>query len=131
MDRLEQLLADVIRYGLTGNYYDKEGSPIKADEWLRRIQEPDYTLVAVFADSSACVSTVWLGLDHQFFDDQPPLIFESMIITRDQKHPLNKQFRRYSTLDVALEGHQQMVEQVRAAFGERSKRRKVAFPSSL
>ena len=53
------------------------------------------------------VSTVWLGLDHQF-GDGPPLIFETMVF------PSNEDFgdldsRRYSTEQEAVAGHATMV----------------------
>lgn len=58
----------------------------------------------------AVVSTVFLGLDHRFWDDGPPILFETMVNINggwtDQQ--------RYVTYAQALIGHKNMVEKVRA-----------------
>src|SRR3990167_5954569 len=58
------------------------------------------------------VSTVFLGLDHQW-GDGPPLIFETMVFGG----PLDQETERYSTWEEAEAGHAQMVERVRRAPG--------------
>ena len=60
------------------------------------------------------VSTVWLGIDHQF-GNGPPLIFETM--TFRGTHALGDQ-ERYSTEAQAIEGHRRMVELVACRHGE-------------
>ena len=118
MDRFEILTAAAEFVGNAGRYYDKEGLPITVGEWARRMEDDEYKRVAATYFAGGWVSTCWLGLDHQFFDEQEPLIFESMIFTADTGHKLNRAFRRYPSLEVALEGHRQMVELMRADFGE-------------
>ena len=56
------------------------------------------------------VSTVFLGLDHQWFDG-PPLLFETMIFGG----PLDQEMDRYSTWEEAEAGHKAMVEKAIAA----------------
>lgn len=51
------------------------------------------------------VSTVFLGLDHNFFSG-PPLLFETMIFGG----PLDQEQERYTTWDEAVEGHNRMVK---------------------
>jgi hypothetical protein len=68
------------------------------------------------------VSTVWLGLDHNFFGG-PPLIFETMVFTlRDEPYvmPSGTEYwwegveqYRYSTLVEAEAGHTRILEMVR------------------
>ena len=53
----------------------------------------------------ADVSTVFLGLDHQW-GDGPPILFETMIFGSD----LDGYQERYSTWDEAIEGHELAVE---------------------
>lgn len=53
------------------------------------------------------VSTLWLGLDHNYFDDGPPLIYESMAFTGD-KEELDQE--RYSTSLQAKIGHARLVK---------------------
>lgn len=57
------------------------------------------------------VSTVWLGLDHNWNPSGPPLIFETMVF----EHGLiyNDMMARYSTLTDARRGHITMVRGLR------------------
>lgn len=52
------------------------------------------------------VSTVFLGLDHRFIPDGPPVVFETMVF------PECQEMVRYCTFDDAVEGHKVMVEKV-------------------
>ncbi len=56
------------------------------------------------------VSTVFLGLDHNYDDEGPPLLFETMVFgggIHDQS------MRRYSTWEEAEAGHSEMLEFVK------------------
>jgi hypothetical protein len=93
-----------------GREYDKEGRPISFDEWGRLHRVIEYCRVADDTLGPYWVSTVWIGLNHCWDPDLPPLIFESMVFKGDWSD-LN--CARYSTLEQALEGHARMVEEVR------------------
>ena len=54
------------------------------------------------------VSTVFLGLDHQW-GDGPPLLFETMVFGGE----LDQEMDRYSTWEEAESGHAKMVERVK------------------
>jgi hypothetical protein len=56
------------------------------------------------------VSTVFLGLDHGFTDDGPPIVFETMAF---DDYGGGDQWR-YSTWEEAEAGHRRVVEQLRA-----------------
>lgn len=56
------------------------------------------------------VSTVFLGLDHQWDPDGPPLLFETMVFGGR----LDEHTERYSTWDEAVAGHERVVAMVRA-----------------
>lgn len=56
------------------------------------------------------ISTVFLGLDHQFGDEGPPLIFETMIFLKGNYRDLYCD--RYSTYDQAEAGHAETVHRV-------------------
>lgn len=58
------------------------------------------------------ISTVFLGLNHNFFDDGPPLIFETMVFGGQ----LDDATERYSTYAQAESGHAAMVERVKATL---------------
>ncbi len=53
------------------------------------------------------VSTVFLGLDHQY-GDGPPLLFETMVFPKDSYSDLYCE--RYSTYDEAEAGHAKAVQ---------------------
>lgn len=57
------------------------------------------------------VSTVFLGLDHNFFKGEP-LIFETMIFSSYHDHPLNDFMERYSTWNEAEIDHANIVKAV-------------------
>jgi len=88
---------------MSGRYYDVRGKPIDLDSW-----------VAAFARQwrlqdeagEVRVSTVYLGLDHNFSAEGPPLIFETMVFGG----PLDDEQERYSTQEQATEGHHRWVQ---------------------
>jgi len=88
-------------------YYDRQGNPLTFMEWASSTAE---RRVAYTKVGDTTISTVWLGLDHQF-GDGPPLIFETMVF----EGPLNEEQIRYSTEAQAVAGHDQMVALVREA----------------
>lgn len=57
--------------------------------------------MAVTQSGDITVSTVYLGIDHSFTGDGPPLIYETMIFGGE----LHEEQARYSTREQALEGH--------------------------
>lgn len=90
-------------------WYDKEGKPISDMELMElRLSDPNYKRVAKTIVGDAEVSTVWLGLDHSYFDDSPPLIFETLVF--GGKH--DQHMVRYSTEEEAREGHARVVRMV-------------------
>jgi hypothetical protein len=52
------------------------------------------------------ISTVWLGLNHNYFGGKP-LIFETMVFGERGGH--EEYMDRYSTWDEAVEGHKKAV----------------------
>lgn len=109
-----------------GRYYDKDGTPMALMEWAKKLEDDEYKRVAIdifenrFGHQTR-VSTVWLGLDHSYNSDGPPLIFESMAFDDDDTHVSSipglaeREFakdlaqERYSTLAEAQAGHLLMV----------------------
>jgi len=58
---------------------------------------------------SVFVSTVFLGLDHNFMGKGPPIVFETMVFGG----PFNHTMWRYATWDEAVKGHEELVKMVR------------------
>ena len=94
---------------MTGDYYILEGDEVSAVDmlhWAKWFESADRIIERTIGEFHV-VSTVFLGLDHQF-GDGPPLLFETMVFTRSawDKGPLiGQDCKRYSTLKEARQGH--------------------------
>jgi hypothetical protein len=60
-------------------YFDRQGQPIGATDWGRLHADLDYLVVAQHWVRGWMVSTVWLGINHNYLPSGAPLIFETMI----------------------------------------------------
>lgn len=93
-------------FGEGSRWYDRNGEPIPVLVASEYLGDEDYKRVAqdmfIYDDEPVQVSTVWLGLDHNWWPDRPSLIFETMIFGGK----LDLQQWRYSTEEQALAGHQ-------------------------
>lgn len=78
--------------------------------WARAFEKMDRRIAADEAGPSK-VSTVFLGVDHQW-GDGPPLIFETLVFGG----PLEGEMDRYSTRAEALAGHAAMLARVKASL---------------
>jgi hypothetical protein len=121
VDAFEQeILADHPEWGYTRTramtFYGRDGSPMTFARWIA-IQEKDPESKIVvhswFAHESAVVlvSTVWLGMDHNFHDSGAPLIFETMIFGLSED--VDEYQERYPTEDAARAGHDRALALVR------------------
>jgi hypothetical protein len=109
---------------MAGGYFIlKGGEPIAVDamtwgQWLEAATaeyEPghiDSRRVAAWERDGIAVSTVFLGLDHQWRPTGPPLIFETLVTGG----PLDEEMDRYTTRTETLVGHERIVARVRAAL---------------
>jgi len=105
------------------DYYDKNGKPIGLFEWAKLLEDKDYRIIKQETlKNSKFISTVWLGLNHNFGEGEP-LIFETMVFNANKKKKFKlgskKEYEsigeetdmdRYSTLEEAIKGHQKMVK---------------------
>jgi hypothetical protein len=93
-------------------YYRLEGHeavPCTLMEWERWFEDADRIVEVTMLADDVCVSTVFLGLDHNWREG-PPDIFETMIFGG----PLDHEQARYTTWDEAEIGHKLMVARARA-----------------
>lgn len=102
------------------HYFNRNGEPIDLMTWAFLIDDPMYKIVARTTIVSAAnpsvaydVSTVWLGIDHNFGHD-PILIFETMIFDAGDAKDCN----RYSTVADAIAGHADMVTVVASTMDD-------------
>lgn len=78
--------------------------------WARWIETEDCR-VAMDHVGDVRVSTVFLGLDHNFAPGGVPVLFETMVFGG----PLHHEMERYTNWEQAEAGHAAMVERVRAS----------------
>lgn len=83
-----------------GEYFDWFGQPITLEGYVALVSRSNHQ-VAKTDDGEVAVSTVWLGVDHQY-GDGPPLIFETMVIGGEHAGYM----QRYPSLKEARAGHE-------------------------
>ena len=95
----------------SGKYIlDAAGKPQLVDDvalWAIWFEVSSNRVVAQTNVGEQQVSTVFLGLDHNFDGDGPPVLWESMIfkaLDGDDRQ------QRYSSRDDAVVGHEELVE---------------------
>jgi hypothetical protein len=81
---------------------NKQAQPVH-DVYVWADYQDAHKRVASTRRGKVWVSTVFLGIDHQF-GDGPPLVFESMVFGG----PKDQYMDRYSSYDDALMGHRRM-----------------------
>jgi hypothetical protein len=97
---------------------DEHGEPVPVDDieiWGRWWQQAN-RIVAQDKDEAAgaagvMVSTVFLGLDHNFSTSGPPVLWETLVFGG----PLDGEMDRYTSRAAALAGHQAMCRRVSEA----------------
>ena len=103
-------------YDIAG-WYDKEGNllsdsgaafEMRYDRVSGKIS--DYARIGEDRVGDVRVSTVWLGLNHAFERNSKLLIFESMTFGGDT----DGECVRYATEQEAIDGHRNIVENLRA-----------------
>jgi hypothetical protein len=102
---------------------DANGDPQPCEDlkvwgrWFEQSSKDRSRVVAADKDegpddgAEVLVSTVFLGLDHNFNASGPPVLWETMVFGG----PLDQEMVRYTSRPAALAGHQTMCDRVRAA----------------
>jgi hypothetical protein len=92
-------------------YWYLEGhTPVSTDdvdEWGQAFKTQDRRVAQTTVDQYS-VSTVFLGIDHNWLESGPPVLFETMVFTK-QDDPLDLWLVRYCTWDEAEAGHAAVV----------------------
>jgi len=96
------------------NYYDMYGNPVGMERWSQLLTQPKHVAedYVTLGGQRFHVSTVWLGLDHNFMPGGPPIIFETMIFADDGSFE-DLYCVRYSTREQALAGHRRAIRWLR------------------
>ena len=94
-------------------YYKLEETkvtPCSLPEWTEYFKKLD-RILWYSSEKGIQVSTVFLGIDHNFDSNGPPLLFESMVFG------VNPEVcNRYSTYDLALTGHKALCQTYKIRF---------------
>jgi hypothetical protein len=96
--------------------YDREGNKISFQQYVELLGDSknwmDYRRVAFDQYGDFDVSTIWLGINHNWSGKGDPVIFETMIFVRvpDDEDRSSVYCRRYTNEQEALEGHKEALE---------------------
>ena len=90
------------KYILVGKTPVPEHNLLKWGRWLEKADRQ----VAFSIVGPVRISTVFLGLNHNFFRLEPPILFETLAFGG----PFDGYQNRYSTWEEAEAGHKEMVE---------------------
>lgn len=104
---------------------DDRGEPLAVDDvliWARWFEHADRSLAQTQIGPYR-VSTVFLGLDHNFYDDGPPVLWETMVFA-DGSGGLDLDCRRYTSRQDALDGHAVTVALVEATVDAEQRTRR-------
>lgn len=87
-------------------YRDKFGKEITMEEWARLLNDREYCRVKYDEVNGYKISTVWLGLNQQYYDYAQPEFFETMVFGLSGN--ADEEMERYHDLKEAQEGHERM-----------------------
>lgn len=100
------------------DYYILDGTtPVPATyrAYIRwRIKNPMHRRIALDTVGDLEVSTVFLGLNHAYTREHPPVLFETMVFRGDES---TGEQERYCTWAEAEAGHREMVERLEKVEG--------------
>lgn len=101
---------------MTMLYVLKDRTPVPEQDtltWALWFEDADRTVSKTQVNEDVCVSTVFLGLDHNHGLTGRPVLFETMVFGGE----LDEEMRRYSTWNEAEEGHAYVVKLAQLAEG--------------
>jgi hypothetical protein len=91
-----------------------DGEPVPEPDlmkWARWFETTRFWRLAFDQISEyVVVSTIFLGLDHRFGGDGPPILWETMVFKNGEAQDMI----RYSSRAAAMEGHEKLVAEWRA-----------------
>lgn len=99
-----------------------EVKKISRDEWVKLMDDPVNRRVALDQVKDVRISTVFLGIDHNFTFGGRPVLFETMTFGNTDELE-----ERYCTWDEAVEGHERAVRMVEEQLGRLRQKGKVTW----
>lgn len=92
---------------------DREPLEVDAATWAVWFETANRRVARTELPGGGFISTVFLGLDHGYFKDEPPILFETMSKIGDEWEDY---FERYATWAEAEAGHARIVAEALAAI---------------
>jgi hypothetical protein len=77
--------------------------------WSAEFEKLDNRVVAKTVVGGTLVSTVFMGIDHNFREEGPPVLFETMVFGDDETCDIDLGQWRYCTWEEAEAGHRAVV----------------------
>lgn len=106
----------------SGKYIlDENGNPVVCNDlmkWAAWYETAPARRVALDRVGDVTISTIFLGLDHNFSMKGPPILWETMIFGA----PFNERMWRYCTREQALAGHAKALLLVKTASRARAQK---------
>lgn len=104
-------------------YYDRSGRELDTLEWGRLFEDFDYRRIGRSlwwtADGGYVeISTVWVGINRNWFGDGPPLIYETMVFSTGPCDQLDELQLQWATEEGARQGHADTVAYVERFIAE-------------
>lgn len=87
---------------------------VDRDMWAQNFENVEKRVVALTTIGKVQVSTVFLGMDHNYFAKGPAILFETMVFGG----PLDSEMQRYATYAQAEAGHAEFVKRTREAVAK-------------
>jgi len=89
--------------------YDRTGKKISMAEWTKLNADKKYVVIKkTYLKNGLMVSTVWLGINHNFNLTGLPIIFETKIFSNTEKFT-DWDTMRSSTEKEAIKNHKEMI----------------------
>lgn len=102
-----------LHYILKGTKVEKSNNVKEWAEWYEKASKDGARIVKQEHIGAYYVSTVFLGLDHNFGASGDPILFESMVFSDHSEFDLGQEVDcvRYQTYGEALRGHKKLVNE--------------------
>lgn len=100
---------------MSDKYILKNGVPVPCYDlltWAKWFDKAGNRSLASTRVADSLVSTVFLGINHRFHGDGPPILYETMVFSGK----LEGYQMRYTTRQQALAGHKAAVKKVKATL---------------
>ncbi len=96
-------------------FYDKNNKKITSKQWSILLEDDKYRTVKQESTEKYWISTVWLGLNHNFSfqKNKRPIIFEIGVFKQYKNGKIKEgsvELRRYATLREARKGHRELIK---------------------